>query len=216
MTLDDVVVRTAGLFAVLLVGAAVGWLGHVGLGVALAAALAAMALGFWAQLSRKVRPGVMVVYAVLEGVFVGAISSWYAAAFGNGIVGQAVVGTLCAFAAMLAAYKFRIIRVTPKFAKVLLIAGLGYLVFTLVNLATSLAGIGSVYSGGGVLALAISGLGVVLASLYLVLDFDWIEQGVRNQLPVKEAWRAGFGLLVTLVWLYLEILRLIAILRSND
>lgn len=216
MTLDDVVVRTGLLFAVLLVGAAAAWLGNAGLGIAIVSALVAMGLGIWAQVSKKVRVGVMFAYAVLEGVFVGAISHWYTLAFGNSIVPTAVLGTLGAFGAMLLAYKTGIIRNSPRFTKVLVIAGMGYLVFGLVNLVFALTTGSSVYSGGGLLAVAVSGFGVVLASLFLVLDFDFIEQGIKNGLPEKESWRAGFGLLVTLVWLYLEILRLIAILRGND
>lgn len=216
MTLDDVVVRTAGFFAVLLVGAGVAWYSDLGFGAAIVAALVAMVLGIWAQASRKVRPGVMFAYAGLEGLFVGAISNYYTQAFGNGIVTTAVVGTLCAFGAMLVAYKTKVIRATPKFAKVLLIAVLGYVVFGLVNLVLSLTGIGNVYAGGGILAIGVSALGVVLASLFLVLDFDHIERGIRNGLPVRESWRAAFGLTVTLVWLYLEVLRLVAILRGNN
>ena len=216
MTLDDVVVRTASLFAVLLAGAGVAWLGGFGLLPALGAGLVAMVLGIWAQASSKVRPGVMFAYAALEGVFVGSISSWYTAAFGNGIVPQAVGGTLAAFAAMLLAYKTGFIRATPRFTRILVIAGLGYLVFGLVNLALSLAGVGNLYAGGGIVAVLVSAAGVVLASLFLVLDFDQIERGLRMGLPRREAWRAGFGLMVTLVWLYLEILRLVAILRGDD
>ncbi|MBB2900246.1 putative YccA/Bax inhibitor family protein [Kineococcus radiotolerans] len=219
MTLDDVVVRTASLFAVLLVGAAGGYLGvrsgQMGFGLVIGAALVGMVLGLWAQLSKKVRPGVMFAYAVVEGAFVGGISALYASLY-DGIIGQAVIGTLAAFGGMLIAYKTGVVRNSPRFTKVLMIAGIGYLVFGLVNLVASLAGIGSVYSGGGLLAIVVSAFGVVLASLFLVLDFDHIEQGIRNGLPVKESWRAGFGLMVTLVWLYLEILRLIAILRGND
>ena len=215
MTLDDVVVRTALLFTVLLVGAAAAWFGNLGLPAAIGAALVAMVLGIWAQVSRKVRPGVMFAYAVLEGLFVGSISHAYAS-FYDGIVGQAVVGTLAAFAAMLVAYKTGLIRNSPRFTKVLTVAGLGYLVFGLANLVFAAFGGTSVYSGGGALAVLVSGFGVVLASLFLVLDFDYVEQGIRNGLPVKESWRASFGLVVTLVWLYLEILRLVAILRGND
>ncbi|PRY15237.1 Bax inhibitor-1/YccA family protein [Kineococcus rhizosphaerae] len=219
MTLDDVVVRTGSLFAVLLVGAAAGYLGvtraGMGFGAVIVPALVAMVLGLWAQLSKKVRPGVMFAYAALEGVFVGGISAFYASLY-DGIIGQAVLGTLAAFAGMLLAYKTGVVRNSPRFTKVLLIAGIGYGVFMLANLASSLIGWGNVYAGGGALAILVSAFGVVLASLFLVLDFDHIEQGIRNGLPVKESWRAGFGLMVTLVWLYLEILRLIAILRGND
>jgi len=218
MTLDDVVVRTASLFAVLLVGAAGGYFGvqngFIGFGGMIVAALVAMGLGLFAQMSRKVRPGVMFAYAILEGVFVGAISGIYASLY-DGIIGQAVVGTLAAFGGMLIAYKTGVVRNSPRFTKILTIAGIGYLVFGLANLVFVLFGGTSVYSIGG-LGILISAFGVVLASLFLVLDFDYIEQGVKNGLPVKESWRAGFGLMVTLVWLYLEILRLVAILRGND
>ena len=217
MTLDDVVIRTASLFAVLLVGAAVGWQGvsnGMGFGLVIVPALVAMVLGIWAQVSKKVRPGVMFAYAALEGVFVGGISTFYSTLY-DGIVGQAVIGTLAAFGGMLIAYKTGVVRNSPRFTKVLMIAGIGYLVFGLANLAFSAFGGTSVYSIGG-LGILISAFGVVLASLFLVLDFDYIEQGIRNGLPVRESWRAGFGLMVTLVWLYLEILRLIAILRGND
>ncbi|GAA0294271.1 Bax inhibitor-1/YccA family protein [Kineococcus aurantiacus] len=219
MTLDDVVVRTASLFVVLLAGAAGGYLGvtrgGMGFGIVLVPALVAMVLGLWAQMSRKVRPGVMFAYAALEGVFVGGISAFYASLY-DGIIGQAVLGTLAAFTGMLLAYKTGVIRNSPRFTKVLLIAGIGYGVFALANLVASLAGWGNVYAGNGFLAVVVSAFGVVLASLFLVLDFDHIEQGIRNGLPVRESWRAGFGLMVTLVWLYLEILRLVAILRGND
>ncbi|WP_432572122.1 Bax inhibitor-1/YccA family protein [Kineococcus sp. SYSU DK005] len=215
MTLDDVVVRTALLGGALVLGAAAAWFADVGLGLAIGAALVGFVLAMWAQLSKKVRPGVMFAYAAVEGVFVGAISHAYSFLY-DGIVGQAVLGTLGAFAAMLIAYKTGVIRNSPRFTKVLTIAGLGYLVFGLVNLAFAAFGGTSVYSAGGLLPVLVSGFGVVLASLFLVLDFDYVEQGVRNGLPVKESWRAAFGLVVTLVWLYLEILRLVAILRGDD
>ncbi|WP_432510571.1 Bax inhibitor-1/YccA family protein [Kineococcus sp. SYSU DK001] len=219
MTLDDVVLRTASLFAVLLVGAAAGYFGVRGGTLSflpiIGAALVAMVLGIWAQVSRKVRPGVMFAYAALEGLFVGGISAVYASLY-DGIIGQAVLGTLAAFAGMLVAYKTGIVRNSPRFTKILLIAGVGYLVFGLVNLGLWAVTGASAYSGGGPLAILVSAFGVVLASLFLVLDFDYVEQGIRNGLPVKESWRAGFGLMVTLVWLYLEILRLIAILRGSS
>jgi uncharacterized YccA/Bax inhibitor family protein len=120
---------------------------------------------------------------------------------------------------MLALYKVGAVRNSPKFTRGLMIAGVGYLVFGVVNILLSsfhVGGYQSVYSGGGLLAIAVSGFGVALASLFLVLDFDFIEQGIRNGLPREFAWTAAFGLIVTLVWLYLEILRLLAILRGND
>jgi uncharacterized YccA/Bax inhibitor family protein len=108
-----------------------------------------------------------------------------------------------------------VIRNSPRFQKMMFIAIAGYLVFGLVNLVIALTTGNSVYSMG-LLGILVAGLGVTLASLSLVLDFDFIEQGVRNGLPQQYAWLAAFGLVVTLIWLYLEILRLLALLQSND
>ena len=120
---------------------------------------------------------------------------------------------------MLMLYKTGIVRNSPRFTKMLMIALVGYAVFGLVNLLLSVFSVGgwhNVYSSGGLLPILISGFGVVLASFFLVLDFDFAEQGIRNGLPRVYAWTAAFGLVVTLVWLYLEILRLLSILRGND
>jgi uncharacterized YccA/Bax inhibitor family protein len=165
-------------------------------------------------LSKTIRPALMFAYAAVEGVFIGSISHFFNINY-PGIVGQAVLGTLATFGAMLALYRFRVVRVTPKFQRTLLIAGAGYFVFALVNLAFSVFGGHSVYSVGG-LGLVVSALGVVLAAFFLMLDFDFVEQGIRNGLPQRYAWVAAFGLVTTLVWLYIEILRLLAILRGDN
>jgi uncharacterized YccA/Bax inhibitor family protein len=215
MTLDDVVVKTGLLFAVLLaVAVPTYFVWHPGPLVVLGSMLAALAISLVASFSKAIRPPLYLVYAVVEGVFVGGVSSFYANAY-QGIVPQAVLGTLCAFATMLVLYRAGIVRNSPRFTRVLMIAGVGYLVFGLLNLFLSLfTGWHNVYSGGGLLPVLISGFGVVLASLFLVLDFDTVEQGIRNNAPKAYAWVAGFGFLVTLVWLYLEVLRLLAVLRN--
>ncbi len=220
MTLDDVVVRTAMIFGVLLATAATMYFvvkpaGGTGLVLVIGAALAAMVLGLVISFSKTVRPALIMVYAVLEGVFVGGISYWYASAFGNQLVPQAVLGTLAAFTTMLVLFKTGVIRNSPRFQKMMFIAIAGYVVFGLVNLVIAMTTGNSVYDMG-LLGLLVAGLGVTLASLSLVLDFDYIEQGVRNGVPQQYAWLAAFGLVVTLIWLYLEILRLLAILQSND
>lgn len=218
MTLDDVVIRTATLFAVLLATAgATYFVLRPGSIVVLGSALVGFVLAMIASIG-KPKPAVMIAYAAVEGVFVGGISYWYSTAW-DGIVPQAVLGTLAAFTSMLVLYKTGVIRNSPKFTRILMIAAVGYLVFGLLNLLLSAFNVGgwqNVYAMGGPLPILISGLGVVLASLFLVLDFDFIDQGIRNGLPRAYAWTAAFGLVVTLVWLYLEMLRLIAILRGND
>lgn len=218
MTLDDVVVRTATLFAVLLATAGTTYFvltpsPFLVFGSALVGFVLAMIASFG-----KPKPGVMIAYAAVEGVFVGGVSTWYAEAF-QGIVPQAVLGTLTAFASMLFLYKTGIVRNSPKFTRILMIAAVGYLAFALLNILLSMFNVGgwqNVYSMGGPLPVLISAFGVVLASLFLVLDFDFVEQGVRNGLPRAYAWTAAFGLVVTLVWLYIEMLRLLAILRGDD
>jgi uncharacterized YccA/Bax inhibitor family protein len=216
MTIDDVVMRTASLFAVLL--ATAGTMYYVvkpeTLGLTLVAALVGLGLSLWISFSKKIRPAAMFAYAAVEGVFVGGISFFFEREY-PGIVVQAVLGTLATFAAMLALYKFQVIRATPKFQRILLIAGAGYLVFSLVNLGIALISGNSVYQVGG-LGLVVSAFGVGLAALFLVLDFDYVDQGIRNGLPERFAWTAAFGLIVTLVWLYIEILRLLAILRGDN
>jgi uncharacterized YccA/Bax inhibitor family protein len=215
MTLDDVVVRTAGLFTVLVAAAATMYfVVKPGPLVVFGSAIAALVVGLVVSFSKTVRPALILAYGLLEGVFVGGISYWYAERFGDQIVPQAVLGTLVAFGTMLVLYRAGVVRNSPRFTKVLLIAGVSYLAFGLVNLIFFFVSGSSVYTMG-FLGVLISGLGVVLASLYLVLDFDFVEQGIRNGIPERYAWTAAFGLVVTLVWLYLEILRLLAILQNN-
>ena len=121
---------------------------------------------------------------------------------------QAVLGTLCAFGGILLAYRSGKIRVTPKFTRVMIGALIGYMVFGLITLFTGFPG----GSTGTLIAVA----GVALATFFLVLDFDQIEKTIAAGAPRNESWRCAFGLMVTLVWLYLEVLRLISILRNND
>jgi uncharacterized YccA/Bax inhibitor family protein len=209
MTIDDVVMRTASIFAVLLVAAGVTFVLEIG------AAIVGFVLGMVITFKKAISPPLILTYGAIEGVFVGGISYVYES-FYDGIVVQAVLGTLAAFGSMLGLYMVGAVRATPGFQRILLIAGVGYLVFGLMHfVGVAFNWWESIYAGGGVLAIALSAFGVVLASLFLVLDFDQIEQGIRNGAPQKFAWLAGFGLVVTLVWLYIEILRLISILRGD-
>lgn len=224
MTLEDVVTRTGIMFAVLLAtavplffGIMTGAVGYgLGLLLTFGGMIVGLVLGLVVSFSKKVRPGLMLAYAGFEGLLVGGISAIYTLSYGNGLVPQAVLGTLAAFAAMLIAYRTGLIRATGRFRKVLTIAVFGYIAVGLVNLVLVLFGGSSLFFDTGILGIGLSLIGVTLASLFLVLDFDFVEQGIRNQLPQQYAWSAAFGLVVTLVWLYLEILRLLAILRGNN
>jgi len=225
MTLDDVVTRTALVFGVLLIFAAGTWAlmdvnSPGAFGIIMVGMIGGLVLGLVNSFKKDPSPALILAYAAFEGVFVGGLSKFYETQW-DGIVGQAVLGTLTAFTSMLVVYKTGLVRNSPKFQKILITAGFGYLAFGLVHMLGVMFGWWeSLYfpeSGGvNLLGVAISAFGVILASLFLVLDFDFIEQGIKNGLPERFAWTAAFGLVVTLIWLYLEILRLIAILRGND
>lgn len=164
---------------------------------------------------RVINPAAVLVYAAVEGIFIGAVSKLYESLW-NGIVPAAVLATVVASAATLGAYKFFRIRVTNKFRKMVMIGTLAYAGVLLVNFVLSLFGINFLFGHGNMaLLLLISALGVGLAVFNLILDFDYIEQGIAMQAPASESWRAAFGLTVTLVWLYIEMLRLLSYLRQN-
>jgi uncharacterized YccA/Bax inhibitor family protein len=206
MSIDDVIIKTAGLFAVLVTVGAVAWRAQNG-ALALVGFLGGFILAMVISFSKKIRPALVIAYAAAQGLALGTISWMYEQQY-QGIVGQAVVATACAFTGVLVAYKSGKIRVTPKFTRVLMGSLIGYFVF----------GIFAIFAGfptGGLGTLIAVG-GVVLASMFIVMDLDQIEKAVAAKVPAEESWRCAFGLMVTLVWLYLEILRLISILRGRD
>jgi uncharacterized YccA/Bax inhibitor family protein len=164
--------------------------------------------------SKTVKPALAIAYAAFQGLALGTISNLYNTMY-DGIVSQAILVTLSAFAGMLFAFKSGRIRVTPKFTKVLMTALIGYLVLAVVSLVSSFITGTSIYSIGG-LGLIIATGGMVLAAFFLILDFDSIQKGIAAGAPENESWRAAFGLMVTIVWLYLEVLRVLSILRGND
>ena len=240
MTIDSVVEKTAISLGLVIAAAAVTWFmigdlldpnpsaAEAAQGTAYMLAFGGMIVGFVLAMvnsfKKVISPALVIAYAVVEGVFVGAFSKVIASFVGgaNGaetaIVFQAVLATMVAFAATLAAYKFFNIQVTDKFRKVVTIAIFAFVGVMLVNLVLSLTGV--LESGGlrgfNTMGLVVSAIAVVLAVFMLILDFDFVEQGVEAGLPERESWRAAFGLTVTLIWLYIEILRILAILRGND
>ena len=150
-----------------------------------------------------------------------AVTGWVLVAFIFANVGKKVKDQIAMlrdwsiFAGMLFAYKSGRIRVTPKFTKVLTTALLGYLVLGLVSFVAYMFTGSSVYNVGG-LGLIIATGGMVLAAFFLILDFDSIQNGIAAGAPESESWRAAFGLMVTIIWLYMEVLRVLSILRGND
>ena len=230
MTLDSVVEKTAITLGLLIVAAAAAWflIGDISTdqsalnkayGFAMGGALIGLVLSLVNSFKKVVSPPLILAYAVVEGVFVGAFSKIVSGYVGDPtIVFQAVLATMVAFGGTLFAYKFFNIQVTAKFRKVVTIAMFSFVGVMLLNWVLSLT---NVLDSGGLrgfntLGLVVSAIAVVLAVFMLILDFDFVERGVEAGLPESESWRAAFGLTVTLVWLYIEILRILAILRGNN
>ena len=216
MTIEDVVAKTGFLFAILVVVGAIAWGANLGQGALLIGFLGGFVLAMVISFSKTIKPGLVVAYAALQGLALGTISSYYET-INPGIVSQAVIGTIAAFAGVLFMYRSGRLRATPQFTRAVMGAAIGYFILGLVSLVASFFGVGQGYGFYGVsgLGLLLAVAGVALASFFLVLDFDQIEKGVAAGVPEKESWRASFGLMVTIVWLYLEVLRLISILRNN-
>jgi uncharacterized YccA/Bax inhibitor family protein len=213
MTIDDVVTRTAILFAVLVTVGAAAWTLNLGGGALMLGFIGGLVLAMVNIFSKTVKPALVIAYAAFQGLALGTLSNMYNTVY-DGIVSQAILVTISAFAAMLFAYKSGRIRVTPKFTKVLMTALLGYFVLAMVSLVGSFFG-ASLYSIGG-FGLILAAGGMVLAAFFLILDFDQIQNSINAGVPQSESWRAAFGLMVTIVWLYMEVLRLLSILRGND
>ncbi|PJI94148.1 Bax inhibitor-1/YccA family protein [Luteimicrobium subarcticum] len=215
LTYDDVIIKTGGLFAVLLVAAAITWqLSDAMPGLWVGGMVVGLALGLVNAFKRQPSPALILLYGVAEGVFLGGLSKvyndWY-----DGIVVQAVLATFATFAAALVLFRSGKVRVTPKFTRWLLVAMTGYLVFSLVNLVLVWTGVlGGWGLRGGGFGVVIGLLAVGMAAASLLVDFDAIKRGVERGAPAKMAWSAAFGLVVTLIWLYTEILRILAILRN--
>jgi len=212
MTMDDVVIKTGLMFAVLVPVAAVSFYLNNPI-LTFGGMIAGLVVGLVIAFKQSTNAALVLSYAGLEGLFVGGISRIFED-FYDGIIAQAVLGTLAVFAVALWAYKSGRVRVTPKFQRTVLIAMGGYLVFSLINIGVVLFTDSNLR--GGWLGIAIGLFAITLAAAMLVLDFDFAEQGVKNGLPERFSWLAAFGLVVTLVWLYIEFLRLISILRGSE
>lgn len=217
MQIPDVVAKTSITLGAVAVGAVVGWsnpaLGLIGM-------IVGLVLGFINAFKSQVVPALVVIYAVAQGLFIGMLSSAFSAQYAQvapNLVGQAVLGTVAAFAVMLALYSNRIIRVNGTFMKVMLGALIAYGLIGLTSFISSFFGVGEGWGfyGVGGMGMLLCLAGVALASFSLALDFNMIEEGVRFGLPEKESWRMAFGLTATLVWLYVEILRFLAIFANN-
>ncbi|HWV47873.1 MAG TPA: Bax inhibitor-1/YccA family protein [Microbacterium sp.] len=235
MSVEDTVWKTVGLFVVLLATAAVGWMwtatsfyttGEANMIPWMVGALGGFVLAMVVTFTsrRKVRPALIFAYAAFEGLFVGAISAFFEIIW-PGIVMQATLATFSVVGVTLALFASGKIRASKKMTKIVMIAMVGYLVFSVLNLILMWTGVLPAGQAFGLysqpimgipLGLIIGILVVFMAAYSLVLDFDQIQQGVRNGAPRKYGWLGAFGIMVTVVWLYVEILRIIAIVRGDN
>lgn len=213
MTIDDVVVKTVSLFGVTILAAAAtfGFIPDSLLVEALiGGAVLGLIIGLVISFAQLTNPALMFTYAVVEGVFLGAVSKLYETQY-HGIVLQAVIATLGTFLVMTALYRARIIRVTPRFMKVVIGLAAGLMVVLLLNLlVTIFTDSATVLRDGGPIAIGFSLVCITVAALMVVVNFRQIEDGVAAGLPRRYGWLGAFGLLVEVVWLYLEFLRLIS------
>ena len=222
LTMNDVIVKCLAVFTVTVIFAVIGWnlvismpwLMWVGL-------LGGLGLGLVNAFKKVPSPPLILLYAVFQGVFLGGISNFYnTLALSNeyqGIVLQAVIATMTTFGVMLTLYLTGIIKVTKKFQSVMMVAVVSYLVLGLASFVAALFGVGGGWGFYGIdgIGLIICVFGVLIAAFFLLLDFEAISQGIKQGAPERESWRMAFGLLVTLIWLYLEFLRLLSILTRN-
>jgi uncharacterized YccA/Bax inhibitor family protein len=223
MTVGGTATATGVLLVLLLATAVYGWnatdTNAAGQWNLPALAIVGILVGFVCVLVVAFKPGLAKIlgpiYALGEGVFLGAISKAYNE-FQSGIVVQAVGATLAVFAVMLVLYSTRIIKVTNRFRRIVIMATLGLMVFYLISMVMSLFGMDVPFiNDASPMGILFSVFAAGLAAMNLALDFDLIERGVKNQWPKQMEWFCALGLLVTLVWLYLELLRLLSKLNRN-
>ena len=217
MTMDDVVTKTGITFLVTVLAAAAVWSlpGTTGWGLALPAVIVGLVLGLVISFKTISNPAATLAYAAVEGVFLGAISEAFEDYFGRGIVMQAVIGTFGVFAGMLVVYKTGAIRVTPKLTRWVIGSLVGVVVLMFANIIAGFITPGGLgLRDGGALAIVFSLVVIGVAAFSLLLDFDMADEAIRRGAPAKFAWYIAFGLLVTVVWLYLEILRLLSYFRE--
>jgi uncharacterized YccA/Bax inhibitor family protein len=221
MTVDGTVRVSMGTFGVLLVGAAIGWVTMLAVPYLwVGAAIVGFVLALVNIFKREPSPALILSYAGVQGVFLGGISSFYEYLY-PGIVVQAVLATFCVVAVTLVLFATGKVRASAKATKVFLIAMGGYLLFSLINVGLMVFGVNSDPWGllttvkvfGIPLGLILGVFAVLLGAYSLVMDFDFVQKGVQNRIPKKYQWTGAFGIMVTIIWLYLEILRLIAIAR---
>jgi len=233
MTIDSVVQKTAITLAVVIAFAAVTWfwtgdsitesglanedaIGKLYLAL-MVGSFGAFGLSMVNSFKRNISPALVIAFAALEGVALGAFSKIIPVMAGvdTGIVLQAVIGTFAAFAGTLAAYKFFNIQVGNKFRTFVVAAMFGMVALGLMEMVLGAFGSQIGFFGFGSLGLLFAVGGLVLGVFMLILDFDFVEKGIAAGLPERESWRAAFALTVSLVWIYTNLLRILAIFQQD-
>jgi uncharacterized YccA/Bax inhibitor family protein len=222
VTVDDVVVKSITLFVVTVAVAFVSWFWteantDMTLPFWLGGMFGTLILGFVIAFMKKVSVPLLMVYAVLQGAFLGAFSQYIASIPDYDGVGQmAVLATLCVFVAMYVGYATGFVKVNDKTRRMFFFAIVGYAIFSLLQVVLLMTGVidGWGFGGSGMLGIGLSILGVGLASYSLAIDFDSIDRAVQMGAPKKYSWLLAHGLIVSIVWLYVEFVRLFARLRD--
>lgn len=237
MTIDTVVQKTGITLGVVIVAALATWIltpsietttdafgnqtvDTSGLGTLFAAAtlgsLGAFALSMVNSFKRVISPALVIAFAVFEGIALGGLSKVFNIAYPDGNVVQgAVIGTFAAFAGTLTAYKVLNIKVTAKFQRFVIAAVFGMIGLSLMELVLGLFGAQIGLFGVSGLGMITAVAGLVLGVFMLIMDFDFVEQGIRNGLPERESWRAAFAMTISLVWIYTNLLRILAFFQQD-
>jgi uncharacterized YccA/Bax inhibitor family protein len=220
MTIDSVVQKTGISLIVVIAAAAITWWmtpdistdADVGplIGAMTVGSLAAFGLSMVNSFKRVISPALVLAFCVAEGIALGALSTNDVS-----IVTQAVVGTFAAFAGTLAAYKFFNIQVGNKFRTFVIAAVFGMVALSLLEFVLSMFGSEFGLFGFGGVGLLFSIVGLVLGVFMLILDFDFVEKGVAAGIDERESWRAAFAMTVSLVWIYTNLLRILAIFSQD-
>jgi uncharacterized YccA/Bax inhibitor family protein len=231
MDIDSVVQKTGFTLGIVVLVAAATWLltgdivdqgGFVQndvasqlYGISLVGALGGFVLSLVNSFKRVISPALVIAYAAFEGLFVGAFSKVVGQWVGDGVVVGAVLGTVAAVAGTLAAYKYFNIQVNNKFRTWVIGAMFGFVAVSLLDMVLGFFHADFGFNGFGPMGVVSSVIGLGIGVLMLILDFDFVERGIAAGLPERESWRAAFGLTVTIIWIYIELLRLLAILRGD-
>lgn len=226
MTIDSVVQKTSITLVVVVAFAFATWMwagnpsswgeGRIAQ-IAMVSAIGAggaFVLSLVNSFRRAISPPLVLAFAAFEGVALGAISMFFESQY-PGIVTNVVLGTLAAFAGTLAAYKYFEIKLSTKFKLGVIAVMFGMVGLSLLSLALSFFGISTGLFGSGPLGVLFAAVGLVLGVFMLLMDFDFIENGIAAGIDERQSWVAAFGITVSLVWIYTNLLRLLAIFSSN-